>query len=523
MELQSDRWALVVDPGRDRSSACGILETSLFTDPLLKSHPMGKTTAVFVDTNIFIQCRRLKDLPWHELFAGKDVLLVISYVCGEEIEKFKSGPDLRRQKRARDALPLLDSLLSAENHRIVLVPGPPEVACQFGLMWAQVERPDGYTGYAMPDERIVIEALHWTQRRTDLDVVVLSLDVPLAMRAANLGVASVRVPAVWRLPPEIDPRDRQIKVLESEIQAMRSRQPFFEIGFRYEGDSTFSVHLTPEYFAAFTESEVDVLVSETVAILPIVTRFDGVPPRPHSDDENDYSLVMPKENDVLNYQDLYEKWIAKLRVYFSRIPAILSYEQRHAAFEATVRNAGPVPATTVAVTLTCHGGAKLTPPGSNQGRERREQRAQQLLTLPPRPQPPKASWVSSVPRVSSMVSDMLLPQPFMKEGRNIEPSSGVFSWSDPMPTSYQTAHKHQAPELSHHAETTIFPLLLLLPTDTTPSVVRVVCSVTSNDTPLAATQALSLSIEPTFVSAMEEARKRIAVAAPVRLALNRAP
>jgi len=65
---------------------------------------------IFLDTNIFIQCREIEQLPWGELFEKeKHIILVIPRTVLEEIDRFKQEGNSRRAKRARKANSFIES------------------------------------------------------------------------------------------------------------------------------------------------------------------------------------------------------------------------------------------------------------------------------------------------------------------------------------------------------------------------------------------------------------------------------
>jgi hypothetical protein len=59
---------------------------------------------LFLDSNLFLQCRELHELPWNEIAPDeKEILLAISRPVQREIDKLKHDGNDRRAKRARKA------------------------------------------------------------------------------------------------------------------------------------------------------------------------------------------------------------------------------------------------------------------------------------------------------------------------------------------------------------------------------------------------------------------------------------
>ena len=63
----------------------------------------------FLDTNIFLEFRPLKDIPWCKELNTTEISLVVTSVVMRELDKHKSSSNRRKSKRAKDALRFLEN------------------------------------------------------------------------------------------------------------------------------------------------------------------------------------------------------------------------------------------------------------------------------------------------------------------------------------------------------------------------------------------------------------------------------
>lgn len=69
---------------------------------------------IFVDTNLFLQCKAIKQIDWQSLVTEQDVRLLIPWGVVQEIDKNKKDGNLRRARRSKAALKLFKEIKKTE-------------------------------------------------------------------------------------------------------------------------------------------------------------------------------------------------------------------------------------------------------------------------------------------------------------------------------------------------------------------------------------------------------------------------
>jgi rRNA-processing protein FCF1 len=73
---------------------------------------------LFLDTNVFIQCLSLEELPWNDLFPEKsEIQLVVPRVVIAELDRLKNDVSARRSKRARYAASKFREMLQTQDKK----------------------------------------------------------------------------------------------------------------------------------------------------------------------------------------------------------------------------------------------------------------------------------------------------------------------------------------------------------------------------------------------------------------------
>ncbi len=72
-------------------------------------------TTLFVDTNLFLQCKDIKSLKWEPLFPNSKLKILIPRAVQKEIDNFKGQGNTRRSKKAKAASTFFKEILNSPN------------------------------------------------------------------------------------------------------------------------------------------------------------------------------------------------------------------------------------------------------------------------------------------------------------------------------------------------------------------------------------------------------------------------
>jgi len=143
--------------------------------------------AIFPDTNLFLQCKDIKNLQWHEISDGEDIEIIITRPVMEEIDRLKQDGNKRRAKRARKANSFLKAIILSEEGNLQVRESNPSVVMSF-LTPESKEKLADRLDLSRPDDRIVNEALSFRDKNMDVNVRLLTHDTNPLLTAKNVGL-----------------------------------------------------------------------------------------------------------------------------------------------------------------------------------------------------------------------------------------------------------------------------------------------------------------------------------------------
>ncbi len=147
-----------------------------------------KKRAVYApDTNFFIQCKNAIDVDWHLVSNADSVLLVVLNEVHREIDRLKSGGNVRRARRAKAISSQLRELIVTGQDEVELRASGPAVSLRLApRLDPKRMKPDHYD-LNSADERIAEEAKTCSDCFFDGGLALLSHD-GMPLRAAQLMV-----------------------------------------------------------------------------------------------------------------------------------------------------------------------------------------------------------------------------------------------------------------------------------------------------------------------------------------------
>lgn len=191
---------------------------------------MPDTITVALDTNVFLQCKDLKELKkedWAEITDANTIRALVPRTVVREVDKLKNdGREKRRSKRARAAYTLFAELALKEGgpSKIVRESNPKLEICLFPPADANRSRPSDLD-LTYPDAKIVDETLAYQASHMNEDLRLITCDAGMALLGREHGLNVAIVPESWRLPPEKDETSKQLEELKRRLFALETREP----------------------------------------------------------------------------------------------------------------------------------------------------------------------------------------------------------------------------------------------------------------------------------------------------------
>ncbi len=181
---------------------------------------------VFLDTMVYLHYIPIKQIDFCSTFNTSIVTLLVPRVTFKELEKHKAAHTLSRtRERSRQVLSFLESQIESGSSvragvLIKFIPQMPQVDMEtYGL------------NPAWNDDLLIASVLDYKEHNPSVETVVVTDDTGARLTCHNLGIRTVGLPEKYRLPPELDEREKENQRLQRELQKIQNALPKITVGF----------------------------------------------------------------------------------------------------------------------------------------------------------------------------------------------------------------------------------------------------------------------------------------------------
>jgi hypothetical protein len=462
---------------------------------------MADKKIFFTDTNLFLQCKPLKDLDWSKISNGDDILLIISRPVQKEIDRLKYDGNDRRAKRARVATSFMREILASKETILAIKDVNPRVEVSFSeSISSKNPRPD-ILDLSRNDDQIIAEALLYKEGNLGANIALLTDDTHAKLTAKRCDLPFIDIPDDWSLPPEPDSRDKRISELEKEIKKYKESSPIIEITAKGENGSEIkTIEFAITQYDDLSDDEIETLANIVFENYPLKTNFDrGSQIEPLRLGPAEAQFVKweynpPMEEEIEQYQTVsYSAWQGKVMDFFKRLAYKKEYPGRNVNIGITIENTGGEPAENLIVEFEVFGGILFQIPGDNS--ERKETIEEIILPAPPKP--PEGDWFKKLIRPSMLDTFKYLQPsiPEIKPKLNYETVLSIpqpvyiptprdknkFYWKDGRPYERTDKWAFECDEFRHKFEPKGFEITLFVPRKNGLEKGAVKCKVTANN------------------------------------------
>lgn len=426
---------------------------------------MTSSIYLFLDTNVFLQCKELEQIDWRScdaLAEFDEIHLLVSLPVMSEIDKLKSRGNDRLGRRARKANGIIRDLVLSDSPQLIFGPTDPTVT----LAEVTSIRPTpGFLDYEIADNQILGCVDAYRSAHEDRDVRFLTHDTGPMATARNQGVPIVPVPDGWLLDPEPSAAERRVAQLEAKIRHLEQRQPQFDIQFVGADDKSLRGQcLTAR---SLTDTEISHLLDQ------LRGRFPG-----------------SKDSE----------WLRNCEEVLSNLHTSLQHQSERPLVEIAVENRGTVPARDALIEIVGRGPILLCDPLDDDDSYRAYRREQIRLPAPP-----------SLFDRRMLGSSIHLPMDYSKLPPR-DPNTFYYKPSRPMePVETITLECQQ---WRHEAETEYFVAEIYLDSESSTIEGTIECRIHAENLPNPAKSHVTVQIAGQPVDIVEHAAKMVAQVTP---------
>ena len=378
---------------------------------LAKYSKKVKILYLFPDTNVFLQCKPLEEVPWSAFGDWDRIEVLLTRAVQTEIDALKGNCNGRQASRARSASSRIRELLQAEGECLPLRTQPVVQLCLRHDL-RRDESASGDLNYEERDDQLVGTALGFQKSNPAAAVCLLTNDTGPMASAKAVGLKYREIPEEWFLPPEADDSEKRERVLKSEIARYKSLEPSFVVKLSRTEKTSLTM------FRPLSTLELDKLLARLAASFPLCTEFGPTEAQERMTDGYAASALFGQTKEVFHpatadeieeYREAHAKWERACTEKLSNLPAILHKSLAWPQITVQIENVGSRPADDTLVVLDVQGNLPLRPPEHQEDDEKEQNDYQEKLRLSPAPSAPKGKWKRiDLFSVSRSIADLLI-------------------------------------------------------------------------------------------------------------------
>ena len=361
---------------------------------------MAECLYLFPDTNLFIQCKELRQLDWSEWDSFEEVHLIVCRPVQREIDDLRNRRSSRVGDRARTTYSSLFRPIATRKQDYVMIQ---ESDPRVKLFLEFPSRPDpdlsGTLNYDKADDEIVGCLSRYMKENPGADARLLTDDTGPMMAAQVLGLGLVAIDPDWKLPPENDTAEREIIRLSTELVRLKKQEPEFAIRcVDDEGRDIERLELVHNIYEPLDEDCISKYIDALKEMHPVETEFNQPGPNPsrirlalalgqhHFEPASDQAIANYKERE-------YPQWLEDCRAFFTELHETLQRSAGWPVFRFVVANEGSRPGSDALIVIRAKGNLLVCPPAP--GGDDPEDGEQAEPRLPRRPRPPRGELRAS--------------------------------------------------------------------------------------------------------------------------------
>ena len=355
---------------------------------------------LFLDTNVFIQCRPLHQVNWSEWKEVSEVHLIVSRPVQREIDNQKNHGNDRVGNKARSTSTLFRKIIDSTQGYELVNSSSPRVKLFLETLSQPSPELQDTLDYNKTDDEIVGCLHRFRRENPDAEAHLLTNDGGPMMTARALELPYVSVNRDWLLPPENNDSERENAQLKGRIAQLEKTEPRFRIELvDDEGETLERLDNEHIIYDPLPDETIESLMDLLTTKFPKATDFGPREPAPPNYTPTIIDLFVPREvyvpakdEEIDRYSNRdYPKWIRECRESLSSIQEKLQIETEEPEFTFAILNEGTRPGKDVLVNIVAQGNFKIyVPPNIPES----ERLSRQEPMLPTPPSPPSGRWSS---------------------------------------------------------------------------------------------------------------------------------
>lgn len=265
----------------------------------------------FPDTNFFYHYKHFREVDWHKLLNGKHVRIVITAPVLAELDKHKNDRASRRRRdRSRKIIKELEKLMEGTPANTpVKLKRSTEIL--LNLLTPNMGQYLGRLDPASQDDKIIGHILQFKADNIGAEVLLLSADLGMRLKARELGIEIIAPPEELRLKDEPTKAELEQANLQKELQGLKERLPSAALYFAIP-QGIFPKVVFYRTSRQLADDQLAATVDKRKGELIFKSRLRGRLKYKFPHEERQIEIYMPKYQDYLTSRNEYLEFASNL-------------------------------------------------------------------------------------------------------------------------------------------------------------------------------------------------------------------
>jgi len=336
----------------------------------------------FIDSNSFLHYRMFTDINWNKVTNSSSVLLIVCPAVLRELDQKKfSAYDINIRNRSQQVISkMLEMKTSKTINKIkktldlMFISKEPSIDWEKKGLSAQI-----------PDDRIIASILG--QKNNFKNIILVTSDIGLTLKASNKGIKCISLPDEYRLNIKKDKKQKEIEKLRNKITVLENRLPILKLKILADNEPANFIKITLNQITAPSEDE----LAEKFKVIKDELKY-----KPSSNTFEIFTdlLSYPKV-EIERYEKDLDKYIEEMLKYYKKEYKFKEIQSRLIELKFLIINEGNQPAEDIEIFMNFPDGFKMF---SEDGIPRKPKEPEK--PIPPRSTIDMLSKISYIPKTA---------------------------------------------------------------------------------------------------------------------------
>jgi len=271
------------------------------------------------------------DINWNKIINSSSVLLIVCPAVLRELDQKKfSEYDINIRNRSQQVISKISKMVTSNKiHKIKKNLDLMFISSEPSIDWEK----EGLSSQ-IPDDRIIASILE--QKNNFKNIILVSSDIGLTLKASNKGIKCISLPDEYRLNIKKDKKQKEIEKLRDKITVLENRLPVLKLKILADNEPADFIKITLNQITAPSEDE----LTEKLEVIKDELKY-----KPSSNTfEIFIDLLSYPKVEIERYEKDLDKYIEEMLKYYKKEYKFKELQSRLIELKFIIINNGNLPA-----------------------------------------------------------------------------------------------------------------------------------------------------------------------------------